>query len=52
MIYNIALVKGDGIGPEIGQQALLVLDKIAAYIICISSSTQTSATYTQRATGY
>lgn len=29
MIKNIAVIKGDGIGPEIIDQALLVLDKIA-----------------------
>ena len=30
MTRNIAVIRGDGIGPEIVQQALLVLDKIAA----------------------
>lgn len=30
MKYNIALLKGDGIGPEIVDSALLVLDKIGA----------------------
>ena len=30
MTKNIAVIRGDGIGPEIVQQALLVLDKIAA----------------------
>ena len=29
MEYNIALLKGDGIGPEIIEQAILVLNKIA-----------------------
>ena len=29
MEYNIAVVKGDGIGPEIVNEALRVLDKIA-----------------------
>ena len=29
MNYNIALLKGDGIGPEIVDSALLVLDKVA-----------------------
>ena len=28
MIYNIALVKGDGIGPEIVDSAVRVLEKI------------------------
>jgi len=30
MMKNIAVIRGDGIGPEIVEQALLVLDKIAA----------------------
>ena len=29
MVKNIAVIKGDGIGPEIVNQAVLVLDKIA-----------------------
>ena len=29
MTRNIAVIRGDGIGPEIVDQALLVLDKIA-----------------------
>ena len=29
MIKNIAVIRGDGIGPEIVEQALKVLDKIA-----------------------
>ena len=29
MEYNIAVVKGDGIGPEIVSEAMLVLDKVA-----------------------
>ena len=29
MTRNIALIRGDGIGPEIVEQAKLVLDKIA-----------------------
>ena len=29
MVKNIAVIKGDGIGPEIVDQAILVLDKIA-----------------------
>lgn len=28
MEYNIAVVKGDGIGPEIVSEAMLVLDKV------------------------
>ena len=28
MNYNIAVVKGDGIGPEIVSEAMLVLDKV------------------------
>ena len=28
MEYNIAVVKGDGIGPEIVEQAMLVLDRV------------------------
>lgn len=28
-VYNIAVIKGDGIGPEVVDQALLVLEKIA-----------------------
>ena len=28
MVYNIALVKGDGIGPEIVDSAVRVLEKI------------------------
>ena len=28
MQYNIAVVKGDGIGPEIVDEALLVLDRV------------------------
>ena len=30
MTRNIAVIRGDGIGPEIVEQALLVLDKVAA----------------------
>ena len=30
MARNIAVIRGDGIGPEIVEQALLVLDKVAA----------------------
>ena len=30
MTRNIALIRGDGIGPEIVEQAKLVLDKVAA----------------------
>ena len=30
MTKHIALIRGDGIGPEIIEQAKLVLDKIAA----------------------
>ena len=30
MKKSIAVIRGDGIGPEIVNQALLVLDKIAA----------------------
>ena len=30
MTRNIALIRGDGIGPEIVEQALLVLNKVAA----------------------
>ena len=29
MTRNIAVIRGDGIGPEIVNQALLILDKIA-----------------------
>ena len=29
MAYNIAVIRGDGIGPEIVEQALLVLDRVA-----------------------
>ena len=32
MIYNIALVKGDGIGPEIVDSAVRVLEKIGEKI--------------------
>ena len=28
MNYNIAVIKGDGIGPEIVSEAMLVLEKI------------------------
>ena len=28
MNYNIAVIKGDGIGPDIVEQALAVMDKI------------------------
>ena len=28
MNYNIAVIKGDGIGPEITDQAMMILDKI------------------------
>ena len=30
MTKNIAVIRGDGIGPEIVQQALRVLDRVAA----------------------
>ena len=30
MVYNIALVKGDGIGPEIVSSAVKVLEKVGA----------------------
>ena len=30
MQKNIAVIRGDGIGPEIVDQALLVLDKVAS----------------------
>ena len=29
MKYNIAVIKGDGIGPEIVTEAMKVLDKVA-----------------------
>ena len=29
MVKNIAVIRGDGIGPEIVEQAILVLNKIA-----------------------
>ena len=29
MNYNIAVIKGDGIGPEIVSEAMKVLDKVA-----------------------
>ena len=29
MIKNIAVIRGDGIGPEIVEQALRVLDRVA-----------------------
>ena len=30
MTKNIAVIRGDGIGPEIVEQALRVLDRVAA----------------------
>ena len=29
MEYNIAVIKGDGIGPEVVSEAMKVLDKVA-----------------------